>query len=50
MRFFSSLKFALFGLLVVSIFVPAASASLFKKLIIPAVGVWILAKFIHEDF
>ncbi|MFN3804434.1 MAG: hypothetical protein ACK4SY_05220 [Pyrobaculum sp.] len=50
MRLFSNLKLALFGLLVTSILIPAAGASLFKKLLIPAVGLWLLARFIHEDF
>jgi hypothetical protein len=46
MGFFSALKFALLGLLVVVIFGSAAGASLLKKILLSFVGLILLAAYV----
>ncbi|MGC8994805.1 hypothetical protein [Pyrobaculum sp.] len=43
MGFFSALRLALLGLLVVAVLSPAAGASFFKKAVMALVGLWLLA-------
>jgi hypothetical protein len=48
MGFFSVLKFALLGLLVVVVLSPAAGASLLKKILLSFVGLILLAAYVKE--
>jgi hypothetical protein len=48
MVFFSALKFALLGLLVVVVLSSAAGASLLKKVLISFVGLLLLAAYVKE--
>jgi len=48
MGFFSALKFALLGLLVVVVFGSAAGASLLKKILLSFVGLILLAAYIRK--
>jgi hypothetical protein len=48
MGFFSALKFALLGLLVVVILSSAAGASLLKKILFSFVGLILLAAYVEE--
>lgn len=43
MGFFSALRLAMLGLLVVLLLTPSAGMSLIKKLIFPAAGLWLIA-------